>query len=272
MIEKSLKSAEKAEWGNEYVTMQYAQQVRHYLFISLQDLFCLPVFIHLIWLDSGLFEDFVCWFCLFVHVSTANIECGVFWTLTGSVMRVEEKTCWLMVCSVLKKTKHFQLNLCPRPWLPLSVQHRSVCTPGHVLPAGRGQRSSQWVMCPDYNQLPTESLQRAPEEMERGKRTALHGVITGRRSGVPTPHLQSTVRLKDRPVNNPSRLVSAAGGDRSSTGACHLEFNNSLLKHTLKNTRCSQQGTRWSCRRAEPGRADSVQLSTRLSAGNHASV
>lgn len=103
---------------------------------------------------------------------------------------------------------------------------------------GRPQRSNQWVMCPDYNQLPRGHLQRAPEEIERGSSIALHGVITSWGSMVSSLFLWR-VRLTDRPVNNLASPVSAVGGTSNcwspTGGACHPKLHKSTLKHTHKN-------------------------------------
>lgn len=50
------------------------------------------------------------------------------------------------------------------------------CVPSLSRVPGRRQRCNQWVMCPDYHQLPMEHLQKAPEEMEkREKHSSLWG-------------------------------------------------------------------------------------------------
>lgn len=149
-----------------------------------------------------------------------------------------------------RKTMHIQFfiasHLCPRPrpFCPSYICTSSLCalpSPCCVHPCsvpGRPQRSNQWVMCPDYNQLPKGHLQRAPEEMERGSSIALHGVITSWGSMVSILFLWR-VRLKDRAVNNSACPVSAVGGISncwsSTGGACHPKLYKSSLKHTQKH-------------------------------------
>lgn len=90
---------------------------------------------------------------------------------------------------------------------------------------GRPQRSNQWVMCPDYNQLPMGHLQRTLEEMERGSTITLHGVITSLDSLVSSPFLWR-VRLKDKLVNNSASPVSAVGS---------YPNNHWLVVHAIQN-------------------------------------
>lgn len=103
---------------------------------------------------------------------------------------------------------------------------------------GRRQRSNQWVMCPDYNQLPMGHLQRALEEMERGSTISLHGVITSLDSLVSSPFLWQ-VKLKDKLVNNSASPVSAVGSSTNhwslTGGACHPKLYKSTFMHVQKH-------------------------------------
>lgn len=149
-------------------------------------------------------------------------------------------------------------NLCPRPrscclcsglctraegGLPSPCcVHSLCCVPG------RPQRSNQWVMCPDYNQLPKGHLQRAPEEMERGSSIALHGVITSWGSIGSTLFL-GRVGLKDRPLNDSVRPVSAVGGTSNcwspAGGACHPNLYKSSSTNTHKVVLEFRQCKQW---------------------------
>lgn len=116
--------------------------------------------------------------------------------------------------------------------LPPAASTSCRCVPG------RQQRSNQWVMCPDYNQLPMGHLQRAPEEMERGSSTILHGVITSWDSMVSSPFLWR-LKLKDKPVNNSASPVSSVGASPNhwslTGGVWHPKLYKSTLVHIQKH-------------------------------------
>lgn len=135
-------------------------------------------------------------------------------------------------------------NLCPRlkPCCPSCIYICTVCPPPTMSTScrcvpGRPQRSNQWVMCPDYNQLPMGHLQRVPEEMERGSTITLHGVITSLDSLVSSP-FRWRVRLKDKLVNNSASPVSAVGSSPNhwslTGGACHPKLYKSTLMQVQK--------------------------------------
>lgn len=142
---------------------------------------------------------------------------------TASNLCPRSRPCYLSCIFSCGRSAQSERGLTPPCWV-----HSLCCVPG------RPQRSNQWVMCSDYNQLPKGYLQRAPEDMDRGSSGALHVVITSWGSIVPTLFLWR-VRLEDRSVNNSASPVSTVGGVSncwSPTGiACHPKSYKSTLKH-----------------------------------------